>query len=439
MQGKSLESYLEKNLSNVKYGDLLYIKKKRTELTLGGGSFEILEERDERVSCRVLDEGYAVVSTDKIDDENINLTIQRAVKQARILKSNLEMVPVETEKGEVEKKAIKEFNLEDAKRILLNLQALIKEKLGYLFGGLEIILNHTEVETKLVTTEGTNVTEKTNYIDISFYLAVRALSSGYSTKIIGGQGGLEILESRDWDSIINELIKKALDYSNAQTLPPLERGNKFKVIFDYEGSGVIAHEVAKILSGSELSKRYFSNLQIPKDLEIIDNPEIAGAYGSFVWDSEGVRGKKKVLLKEDNIDLLHTRLTAKEGDKPGNARGVTHLPRPSMSNVYIKPSDWKVKEIFEDTGEGIFVQGIRKVETNLSDGRIEFVPEIAYLISNREIKRPLRNLRIVSTIRNIIQRMDAIGSLASLKPVIEKEYFLSEGGPFVRVNNVICS
>ncbi|MEM4311353.1 MAG: TldD/PmbA family protein [Nitrososphaerales archaeon] len=433
---KELESYLEN--VNVRYGDLLYVRKKQTGLNLGE-SFEVIEEEDEKISCRVLEKGYAIASTDKLDDENINLTIQRAIKQAKMLNSNLEMFPVKTERGEVEKKAIKEFNLEDAKKLLLNLQALIREKLGPLLSKIELSLNYTTLESKLVTTEGTNVKEQSSYIDITIQLMVRFFSSSYISETIGSQGGLEILESRDWNSIIDKLVERAKDYTKAQSLSPLYRGNRFKTIFDYEASGAIAHEIARILSGNEAYKRYFSNLAIPKDLEIIDNPEIAGAYGSFVWDNEGVRGKKKTLIKEGHIDLLHTRLTAKEGDIPGNAKGIDHIPRPSISNVYIKPSDWKVKEILEDTGEGILIVGVKKVETNLLDGRIELTPEIAYIVSDKEIKTPIKGLKIVDSLRNLIQKIDAIGSLASLRPNIEKGFFISEGGPYIRVNGVICS
>jgi predicted Zn-dependent protease len=48
---------------------------------------------------------------------------------------------------------------------------------------------------------------------------------------------------------------------------------------------------------------------------------------------------------------LHTKLTAKsEKDVLGNAHGILRKPRPMISNIYIAPSDWHEREIFEDTG-----------------------------------------------------------------------------------------
>jgi TldD protein len=426
-------------LPSVKYGDLLLVKRKDVEVALRDESLEVVEDESARLSCRVLDKGYGVSSTNRLDRQSVRNAMNSAVKQSRLIESNRNLAPVKQEEGEVERKGKKEFSVENAKEFLLALKQLIKAKLSSLLSRTELIITYSNVESSLASTEGTKVKESAEYIDVTLYIIVKGLGVGYASKIVGGQGGFEIIESRNWDMIIDDLINTAIASTKAKMLSPFERGSKFKVILDNEASGTIAHEIAHMLEGDQAQVSYFINIRVPKELEIVDNPEIPGGYGSFTWDNEGVRGRKKVLINESEINLLHTRLTARKGEFPGNAKGITHIPKPGMSNVYIKPSDWKIKEIFEETRNGIFVKGVVRAETNVVEGIFELIPEIAYLIVNKEIKTPLKNLKIVDTIRNIIQNTDAIGSLASLRPNYEKGFLVSEGGPFIRVCNLRCS
>ena len=114
------------------------------------------------------------------------------------------------------------------------------------------------------------------------------------------------------------------------------------------------------------------------------------------------------------------------------------MPRPIVSNVYIGPSDWRLKEIFEDTGNGIYIKGLVRAEIDTSDGKFELIPEIAYLINNKEVGIPIRHLKVIDSMRRAIQRVDAIGKLATLRPNIEKGFFISEGGPHIRINGLFC-
>jgi len=103
--------------------------------------------------------------------------------------------------------------------------------------------------------------------------------------------------------------------------------------------------------------------------------------------------------------------------------------------VYVKPGDWGIEELFEETRNGIFVRGVRNLEFDPESGKFELVPENAYLIERKELKAGLRDLRIVDRIDNLISGVEGIGSLAFLNP--KGDY--SEGGPYLRVRNVYCA
>ena len=135
---------------------------------------------------------------------------------------------------------------------------------------------------------------------------------------------------------------------------------------------------------------------------------------------------------------MHARLTAKsEKDISGNAHGILRKPRPIISNVYITPSDWHKKEIFDDTRNGIYAEGLIRAECDTQDGRIEIEPELAYLITNKEVTKPIKHLKIVGSI-NGIRNVDAIGKRYTLRPSYEKWFAVSEGGLHIRINGITC-
>ncbi|MGQ9468707.1 MAG: TldD/PmbA family protein [Nitrososphaerales archaeon] len=432
-----LHKIVEK-IPKVKYADFKTINYKETRVTLRPESSEVFEDQSEKIVCRVIDRGYGVASASKIDAQNAETVSELALKQAKVAERRIDLLPIEPEVGEVEYKEKKEFDVEKANEILVSLRNELKARLGALYARSELVLSHYNIDSTLVTSEGTDIRESSPLTDLTIYLIVKDFLQGFASRILGGKGGLEILEGRDWDRILDELVSRAKDMLKAKLLSPLERGKSFKVIFDSETAGAFAHEVGHMLEADTFQGRFFQVLNIHEDFVIEDNPTIPGAYGSFTWDDEGVRGVRKTLIEKGELRLLHTRLTAKNDEKPGNAHGITHIPRPTVSNVYIRPSDWGLKEMFEDTKNGIYVKGLVRAEVDTSDGKFELIPEIAYLVHDKELKTPIKQLRVRDSIRNAIQRVDAIGKLASLRPNLEKGFCISEGGPHIRINGIRC-
>ncbi|MCP8306579.1 MAG: TldD/PmbA family protein [archaeon] len=427
-----------KMIPRAKYSDFKMVECKETQVALRPESSEVFENSSEKIICRVIDKGYGVAGASKIDGRHAEMVSRLALKQAKVAKGRMNLHPVKPEVGQVKYPERKEFNIEEANRLLLDIRNELRARLGALYERSELILSHYHIDSALVTSEGTCVEESVPFTDLTIYLVVREILQGFASRILGGKGGLEILEGRDWNRILNDLVSRAKDMLGAKLLSPLERGRGFKVVFDSEAAGAFAHEVAHLLEADVFQEKFFKNLNVPEDLVIEDNPMIPGAYGSFTWDDEGVRGVKKTLLKRGEIGLLHTRLTAGEGEIPGNAHGITHMPRPTVSNVYIGPSDWRLKEIFEDTRNGIYVRSLVRAEVDTSDGKFELIPEIAYLINKKELKTPIKHLKVADSIKNAIQRIDAIGKLATLRPNVEKGFCISEGGPHIRIDGVCC-
>ena len=432
-----LKSYL-RGWSGGGYIDLRYHRETCWQIALREESFEEISENVEFITCRVAQGGYGVASSSKIDSESIKSVMLKAQKLARLQAKPVTLAPVAVEVGYKRHPASEMFDESEAAIFLKDLAARLRERLGSLYARSELILSHTEVHSSLVTSEGTEVCEEIPLTDLVIYLAARWFRVGYASCVVGGLGGLDVLKRRDWGTIVDKLARRAADQLQASLLPPLERGKHFKVVLDCEAAGTLAHEVAHLLEGGGWVKNLVG-LDLADDVAVIDDPTLPNGYGSFTWDSEGVRGRRKVLLSRDVVSALHTRLTTSDGYEAGNARGERTVPTPMMSNVYFKSSDWRVDEMIQDMRSGIYIEGVVRCDVDLSDGTFELRPEMAYTVEKKELKTPLKQVKVRGNIVTILKRIDAVGRVIQLRPNLEKGCRVSEGGPHLRVNGLQCA
>jgi len=438
LENDALRKYLDKARS-IRYADIRTLGKNYICVALRNNSFEVGEYEDSITGCRALERGYGVSSTNKIDTDNIETALEQAIEYATSINGSVMLTDVSPENGSYEHPVKKKPTIDDARNLIMHVKDSIGEKLESV-KKVEIFLSYAEFNTGLVTSEGTDVKESFSTTDLTISLTIRTPSGMTEIKkVVGGKGGMETVRHRDFENMIGDLVIVTRNSADAKRFSPLESGKKFRVILDSEAAGALAHLIAYMLGADEFKGMIFDSLNIPKELEIVDNPSIPGAYGSFVWDDEGVRGRKKVLVSNGAVNLLHTRLTASKNGTPGNAHGISHVPKPSTSNVYISTSDWHLDEMINDTKQGIFMKGVRRAEVNTSTGIIELEPIIAYILEQKEIKEAISNVKMIDTAKNILQKIDAIGKLISLIPNTEKGFCTSVGAPYIRIDGARCT
>ncbi|WP_455364848.1 TldD/PmbA family protein [[Eubacterium] cellulosolvens] len=427
-----------KLLSDAEYADVRNIKQSEVEVALRHESAETFERSIERVVCRAVLGGYGIASTDKLDKDSLKKLSMLALKQAKTVKAKVSLAPVKAEKGEIEHEAEKEFDPVVAHELLQSIREKLLSTLGEKYSRSELVISYNHTESALDTSEGTNLSESTPLIDITLYLIAKRIQQGFASRILGGRGGFEIVESKNWDRIVEELVERTRDGMKARSIPATMKWGRCKVILDSEATGGLVHELAHMLEADLHQKRFFRNLKVSSELEVVDDPTLKNGYGSYTWDDEGVKSQKKTLLRDGEVNLLHTRLTATEDGEPGNAHGIIHMPRPIMSNVYLKASDWRMDELFEDARKGVYARGVVRAECDTSDGRFELTPEISYLFERGMVMKPIKHLKVIGNIVDLIQRIDAIGRKIFLRPNIEKGFCISEGGPHLRVDGAVC-
>lgn len=443
----------------VRYVDLRLLKNFDLRVGLRSYSSDISENSSNQVIIRVLyDKGWGIASADISDDifgKKMWDVAEKALQQAKV-SSSVSTRQTEIELAETKvindhfrhpiEKDLRTMPTSETLDLLKSLNDIAKENLKNDFAWTETVIDYSIIQSDFSNTEGTNIIEIVPNIDLTLYIVAKRLGYEVASDIIGGTGGFEIFQNvnlENWANVISERAKYMLLAEN----PPLEvKTKKVPVIFDPCTAGAFIHECvghqaeADVIleSGSIFSKKLGCQVA-EEEVTVIDDPLFLGGYGSYKYDDEGVSAKKTLIIENGRLNsLLHTRWTSKEfGHEPtGNAHGIFHVPRSLISNLYVKPVDWSLEEMVEDIDLGVYAVGLQRGVAESFAGRFEIIPETAFLITQRRILIPIKNIRIRGFMLKALTSIDAIGKDFRLTPSLEKGFCISNGAPHIRVQNL---
>jgi len=130
---------------------------------------------------------------------------------------------------------------------------------------------------------------------------------------------------------------------------------------------------------------------------------------------------------------LHTRWTASvlNSEPMGNARGLSVMPRPMQTNLVIKPGDWRLEEMIEETRRGFMLRGLIRAVLH-PEGIITLEPEVVEVIRNGEVRGAVKIKRVLIPLKALLN-IDAVGRKLYYRPSIEKMFLISELSPLVRL------
>lgn len=273
-------------------------------------------------------------------------------------------------------------------------------------------------------------------------------------------------ESKGWECLKEWNLKEKIK----QEVKALQRNllhgkkspkGKMDVIVGPEVTGIMVHEStghpyeADRIMGREAAQAGESF--VTKDMigtkigsgiaNVVDDPTIAGSYGFYLYDDEGVKARRKYLIKDGKInEFLHNRETAFQMGLPsnGSARAcsfdVEAIVR--MSNTFMLPGDYTEDEIIKDTKHGIFIKNF--MEWNIDDLRLnqKYVGNEAYLIKNGRIIGPIKMPIIEITTPKLYSSIDALtkkvdfhaGTCGKGEPMQGIPVWM--GGPTMRLKNI---
>ena len=216
----------------------------------------------------------------------------------------------------------------------------------------------------------------------------------------------------------------------------------------HESDRILGREGAQ--AGESYLREHEIGFKIGNDcVNIHEDPTIPGSYGFYLYDDEGVKARKRELIKNGIFnEMLLNRETASVFNTQSNAaaRAIAYDREPiiRMANTYFAPGDYSFQEMIEDIKLGIYMKSF--TEWNIDDKRLQakYVGQEAYLIENGEIKDLVLKPGLEISSPGLFNSIDAQGKESTLK---WQGAFCGKsepgqgcpvwtGGPFVRLRDV---
>jgi len=449
-----MKSYLTSCLNKIKadYAEIRYEENIVTSIHWVGKELESIDISRDKGGC-VRIKGKAGWSFSSFNDlERLPYYLKLTAKQSLLPQNSLiKLAPVPSVVKVIPgsaKKDPRQIDLEEKYRLTQSYNQI-------LLSGPEIQtsdLRYVDIHTVkyFASSEGTYIQQERFYTLLGLTSIARRGSNIQSAhEGVGGVGGYELAENQE--EIAEKAVKRATQLLDAEPA----KGGKYTVIVDPKLSGVFAHEAFGHLSEADFLFENERLLRIMKPgrgfgseiLNIVDEPNIPGEGGFYLYDDEGVAASKTYLIKEGKLaGRLHSRETAaKMGERPtGNARAINYEYPPivRMSNTYIEKGKMDKEQMIFEIKDGIYAKGFRGGQTNLE--MFTFAPEEGYIIKNGKITKRIRDFNLTGNIFTTLSKIDAVGDDLVLFTGPggcgkdgQSPLPVSTGGPHIRIKELV--
>ncbi|MDW8034419.1 MAG: TldD/PmbA family protein [Nitrososphaerota archaeon] len=422
-------------LSGASYAEVRLHNDFEKSITLKNGDVEAVEANYERgMGIRVIvNGGLGFASTNLLKPETITIIVDRAVKMARA-SSLHKAIGIRFSEEDVysiewsvfEKKNLENWSLNDKVDFLKKLDGEVLSQ-GVKVSSRYFVYSEEKSERIYVNTEGTLISARISRPSFSALITVVDSSKGVIQRTLqfGGSGGLEVLESWNLEEKLKEELKTLHRILIDSTNPP---EGIMDVVVGSEVTGIISHEASghpgeadRILGreGAQAGESYLKPTDIGRKIgsevvNLVDDPTLPGSFGFYLFDDEGVKARRKYLIKEGKIfEFLTNRETAArlgvKSNGSARASGYNVEPIVRMSNTFMLPGDYTLEELLGDVSRGVYIKSF--MEWNIDDKRWNqrYVGLEAYLIEDGKVTVPIKNPVIEITTEKLFSSIDAVG------------------------------
>ena len=307
------------------------------------------------------------------------------------------------------------------------------------------------LHTELLTTEGMDRTWSFQRSMVNGMVTARDGGDPVSYRMRhGGEGGLELIESCDLQSLGENAQIAALRLLKAKRSP----SGKLPLIADRDLTGVYIHEAlghpceADLVAAGDSCLDGKLGQKIGNEIvTVVDDPTLRGGYGAYPIDDEGLDTREKTLIKNGILtDYLNHRETAHhfglEPNAGARAQDGLHHPLVRMSNTMIMGGNFNdIDELMEDIEYGVYACGSRGGQVDTGRGSFQFAAQEAYLIENGEITTPLRDVSVSGLTLQILNDVDGLTKDAKLaSPGFcgkGQTVPVGDGGPIMRIREAL--
>ena len=399
------------------FNDVRILRGSRTRIVLDNGKLEEISQAPfQGAAVRALYNGaWGFVTSDRVDglDKEIDLAKRIARKIDRHEELRLAEAPAGKSIVVPVKKDPKDLSLEEKVALLREIEDAAKVK-GV--SSTQAVYSELEMRVHYSSSEGLDLESKTTRM--GFMVSAVAHRDGlYQTDGEGrsGVGGLELFDREDPVALAREVGETAVLLLDAQA----PKGGTYPVVLDQELAGVFVHEAVGhategdiILAGDSCLEGKLGEKIASTLVTVKDDPSLM-LNGYYPFDDEGSLAQETVLVEKGILQsFLNSRETAARlGGVPRNARSEG-MDRPvvRMSNTYIANGDWKLEEILEELGSGVYLAGSRGGQVSTGEGVFQFNAKSGYLVEDGEKTQLLRDVSLSGKILETLLHVKAVGN-----------------------------
>jgi len=399
------------------FWDVRILKGSRARIVLDNGKLEeIAQAPFQGAAVRALAGGaWGFVTTDNVDGLKNEIALADRIARKIDGHENLDLAVAPAGRSiEVPvKKDPKNLSLEEKVTLLREIEDAAKMK-GV--SSTQAVYSEVEILTHYTNSEGLDLESK--MVRTGFVISAVAHRNGlYQTDGEGrsGVGGLELFDSENPVALAKIVGETAVALLDAES----PKGGTFPVVLDQELAGVFVHEAVGhategdiILEGDSCLEGKLGQ-QIGSELITVKDDPSLMRNGYYPFDDEGSKAQETVLVENGVLkSYLNSRETAgRLGGVPRNARAEgTDRPVVRMSNTFIDNGEWKLEEILEELGSGVYLAGSRGGQVSTGEGVFQFNAKRGFLIEKGVKTKLLRDVSLSGKILQTMLDVKAVGN-----------------------------
>ncbi len=234
----------------------------------------------------------------------------------------------------------------------------------------------------------------------------------------GRNQGMEMFEGFDAEKFGRDAAFNAVEMLHADQM----QGGEMPVVIHNGFGGVILHEacvhgleatsVAKGMSVfcGKLGEKVASDI-----VNAVDDGTGENLWGSINVDDEGTPAKRNLLIENGILKsyLVDKRNSTKMNHPvTGSSRRESYKYQTTsrMTNTYFLPGDSTFEEIIANTKFGLFAKEMGGGSVNPATGEFNFAVDVAYMIEDGKITKPVKGATLVGSGKDVLLRIDMIGN-----------------------------
>ena len=234
----------------------------------------------------------------------------------------------------------------------------------------------------------------------------------------GRNQGMEMFDGFDPVAFGKEAAFNAVEMLHAEEM----QGGEMPVVIHNGFGGVILHEacvhgleatsVAKGMSVfcGKLGQKIASDI-----VNAVDDGSQLDLWGSINVDDEGTPSKRNLLIENGVLKsyLVDKRNSFKMNHPiTGSSRRESYKYQTTsrMTNTYFLPGDSTFEEIIANTKFGLFAKEMGGGSVNPATGEFNFAVNVAYMIEDGKITRPVKGATLVGSGKDVLLRIDMIAN-----------------------------